>query len=540
MQLIQKLDDDKKCMKKVEPLSRSKAIEDIINIRSFVEALVLNHYVPVDVVGEGVQYTARHMLMLLLLLSVWGFSARRAIRFSPNDAATVRGVDLARFPLMLIALEFYNAAMQCFRAPELRYHRLIAHHYKLREHVGCLAFHATANCRMGNGMRHPYDPFFFAPAISFSFKGESLSEAWARFKDLLQKVPHHGVDFWLKIQIFYDHVSFHLKSEIDLAASSKLRDRNAEESWEIIDNLALYDHEGWNDPKDFTKSVKAISLPQDTLKMPDRRLLKLEDQISYLLKGSRTITEISSTHVPQAYAKLTSSRASEKVLVREEARHPVTKHVNSISFIKIKEEKSIKNNEVVNKNAVEHKKSNVVEPIEEVDEKEEVEDGTNDEPVRSMNGGLMGEKVEELVEMPRSQPVGFYLKHKINKELIEGLVENERFNDSLLAVQLGKIERKAYDPLPIGPIHNAMLKKKDIQKRGYERVNFHKILDFLCKIKEEAENDIDPVTPTSTVSKLILEWEERIKLHQEKEMKFNEWRSKVFKDESFAFKKRRL
>ncbi|GKF72408.1 zinc finger, CCHC-type containing protein [Tanacetum coccineum] len=30
-------------------------------------------------------------------------------------------------------------------------------------------------------------------------KGESLSEAWTRFKDLLQKVPHHGIDLWLKV-----------------------------------------------------------------------------------------------------------------------------------------------------------------------------------------------------------------------------------------------------------------------------------------------------------------------------------------------------
>ncbi|GJX42590.1 zinc finger, CCHC-type containing protein [Tanacetum coccineum] len=36
--------------------------------------------------------------------------------------------------------------------------------------------------------------------------GESLSEAWTRFKDLLQKVPHHGIDHWLQILIFYDHV----------------------------------------------------------------------------------------------------------------------------------------------------------------------------------------------------------------------------------------------------------------------------------------------------------------------------------------------
>ncbi|GJS59224.1 MAK10-like protein [Tanacetum coccineum] len=28
--------------------------------------------------------------------------------------------------------------------------------------------------------------------------GESLSEAWTRFKDLLQKVPDHGIDLWLQ------------------------------------------------------------------------------------------------------------------------------------------------------------------------------------------------------------------------------------------------------------------------------------------------------------------------------------------------------
>ncbi|GJZ85677.1 zinc finger, CCHC-type containing protein [Tanacetum coccineum] len=31
---------------------------------------------------------------------------------------------------------------------------------------------------------------------------ESLSEAWTRFKDLLQKVPHHGIDLWLQSKFF--------------------------------------------------------------------------------------------------------------------------------------------------------------------------------------------------------------------------------------------------------------------------------------------------------------------------------------------------
>nr|GEY81862.1 MAK10-like protein [Tanacetum cinerariifolium] len=112
---------------------------------------------------------------------------------------------------------------------------------------------------------------------------------------------------WLQIQIFYDHVSFHLKCKIDCATDGKLRDKNANESWEIIENLALHDYEGWNDLKDFVKPFKAISTSQSTSKTPDRRLLKLEHQINFLLKGSRLTPRSSSTHIPQAYAEVSQA-----------------------------------------------------------------------------------------------------------------------------------------------------------------------------------------------------------------------------------------
>ncbi|GJZ87292.1 zinc finger, CCHC-type containing protein, partial [Tanacetum coccineum] len=60
---------------------------------------------------------------------------------------------------------------------------------------------------------------------------ESLSEAWTRFKDLIQKVPHHGIDLWLQVQIFYDHVTPATRRTIDQSTGGKLRDRNAKESW---------------------------------------------------------------------------------------------------------------------------------------------------------------------------------------------------------------------------------------------------------------------------------------------------------------------
>ncbi|GKC14865.1 zinc finger, CCHC-type containing protein [Tanacetum coccineum] len=61
--------------------------------------------------------------------------------------------------------------------------------------------------------------------------GESLFESWTRFKDLLQKVPHHGIDLWLQVQFFYDHVNPATRRTIDQSAGSMLRDRNAKESW---------------------------------------------------------------------------------------------------------------------------------------------------------------------------------------------------------------------------------------------------------------------------------------------------------------------
>ncbi|GKE12249.1 zinc finger, CCHC-type containing protein [Tanacetum coccineum] len=91
--------------------------------------------------------------------------------------------------------------------------------------------------------------------------GESLSAAWTRFKDLLQKVPHHGIDLWLQVQIFYDHVNHVTRRTIDQSADGKLRDKNVKESWALLEDLALYDNESWNDPRDLAKLVKEITLP---------------------------------------------------------------------------------------------------------------------------------------------------------------------------------------------------------------------------------------------------------------------------------------
>ncbi|GKC29396.1 hypothetical protein Tco_1036690 [Tanacetum coccineum] len=44
----------------------------------------------------------------------------------------------------------------------------------------------------------------------------------------------------------------------------------------LLKDLALYDNESWNDPRNFAKQVKAISLPQDVSSTSDRCLIKLK------------------------------------------------------------------------------------------------------------------------------------------------------------------------------------------------------------------------------------------------------------------------
>ncbi|GJR83664.1 zinc finger, CCHC-type containing protein [Tanacetum coccineum] len=66
-------------------------------------------------------------------------------------------------------------------------------------------------------------------------------------------------------------------------------------------------------------------------------------------------------------------------------------------------------------------------------------------------------------------------------------------------------------------------------RSGKSKISFHRILESSYKIKKGFKNDIEPIAPIMTINRLVIEWEERIKLHLEKEKKFNQWRSNNFK-----------
>ncbi|GJY10919.1 hypothetical protein Tco_0379104 [Tanacetum coccineum] len=70
---------------------------------------------------------------------------------------------------------------------------------------------------------------------------------------------------------------------------------------DLDEDLALYDNESWNDPRDFAKPVKAIALPQDVPSTSNYRLIELENQVQCLMEAHLAPTQ------PTQVNKITTS-----------------------------------------------------------------------------------------------------------------------------------------------------------------------------------------------------------------------------------------
>nr|GEY98582.1 hypothetical protein [Tanacetum cinerariifolium] len=196
-----------------------------------------------------------------------------------------------------------------------------------------------------------------------------------------------------------------------------------------------------------------------------------------------------------------TNRSPEKVLIREEAKFPVAKNVTSISLTRGKKERSEKTNVTTGDDFEKPTKTETEMPVKEA----EKEDEAGNVPNRKA-------RKEETTEAPSSQPVEYYLKHMINKKLIEGLV-------GIAEDLLVEVAEHVY------PVEFVIL---DI-KSGKSKISIHRIPKSLCKIERGVKNDIEPIAPIITINRLVLEWEERIKLHLVREMEFDQWKSKNFK-----------
>ncbi|GJR35533.1 MAK10-like protein [Tanacetum coccineum] len=207
------------------------------------------------------------------------------------------------------------------------------------------------------------------------------------------------------------------------------------------------------------------------------------------------------------------------------------------------------------------KRSDEEEPPKEVDMKNEVERKADDKPAKSAKENVTKNEEDELVGASSSQAVEYYLKHIINEKLIEGLLENYRDvkknmnalidQGSDMNVMPFSIYNKLIDERPaetgirislashsyiyplgiakdvsvdvasyVYPINFVVLDIREDEKRPF--IFGTPFLTIVTPIEKRIKNDIEPIAPTMTVNRLVLEWEEWIKLHQEKGMEFDQ------------------
>ncbi|GJW27511.1 hypothetical protein Tco_0044386 [Tanacetum coccineum] len=99
--------------------------------------------------------------------------------------------------------------------------------------------------------------------------------------DLLRRVPRHGLDLWLQVQIFYDHVDYTTQMAIDYAEGRGLRKLRPKEAWKTIKDLAQYEEEEWNKPESPDYIDASLEQELESIKCQVESLMRNEVLLEY-------------------------------------------------------------------------------------------------------------------------------------------------------------------------------------------------------------------------------------------------------------------
>ncbi|CAM8884895.1 unnamed protein product [Rhodiola kirilowii] len=103
--------------------------------------------------------------------------------------------------------------------------------------------------------------------ISFrSIDGETLYEAWERYKELMRMCPHHNLELWQIMDTFYRGIDRGMRTLINQTAGRGLTEVPLEETYAIVEKVAQ-DYHLWTsdrgNPKD-KKGVQDLCYADDT------------------------------------------------------------------------------------------------------------------------------------------------------------------------------------------------------------------------------------------------------------------------------------
>ncbi|XP_062105799.1 uncharacterized protein LOC133817326 [Humulus lupulus] len=92
----------------------------------------------------------------------------------------------------------------------------------------------------------------------YQLDGESLYDAWKRFKELQRKCPHHGIEKLMLVHNFYNGLCGTTRAIIDAASGGAFMSKSDTEAHEFLEDMAMNNHQ-WSD-KRATNNRKGVGV----------------------------------------------------------------------------------------------------------------------------------------------------------------------------------------------------------------------------------------------------------------------------------------
>ncbi|KAM3407570.1 hypothetical protein ACQJBY_001136 [Aegilops geniculata] len=95
-------------------------------------------------------------------------------------------------------------------------------------------------------------------------EGESLNDAWERYKALFRRCPNHGLERWLELQIFYRGLTSDTRAYVDMAAGGAITNKTLDDAFMLIESIAFNQLQWYNlkPTSDSLACLQQITSPQ--------------------------------------------------------------------------------------------------------------------------------------------------------------------------------------------------------------------------------------------------------------------------------------
>ncbi|KAK2397155.1 hypothetical protein QL285_058761 [Trifolium repens] len=156
----------------------------------------------------------------------------------------------------------------------------------------------------------PHNKFMEAKIAIHVFSqgsGETLCEAWERYKSMLRRCHNHGFDDLTQIHIFHNGLQHQPRLLLDATAGGSLMSKSVEDAITIIERMALSDHQGQYNRNPLQRKVGIIELDAtDAMLAQNKLLTQTVEEFTKQLSKLVSIQEVSNKSKHIAYCELCS------------------------------------------------------------------------------------------------------------------------------------------------------------------------------------------------------------------------------------------